>query len=939
MMMHTLPRLDVLASPQQFPPASNVGALRTNRANLPLYELAFNVEVSGMSIRTTLSQTFCNPFDEAIRATYVFPMEGESAIVACRLLTKNRVTEAVLKERNEARREYNKAISNGYTAALLEEDRSETFSLSLGNLAAGESAMAVIESVGLLPVTHDSDGNMQWTIRLPLVIAPRYTSGIPLPGISAGDGTHCDTDQVPDASRVTPAVRLPGFASGVRLRIHVGLDSACVKDPSEPWSGLRSSLHTVVARADSPGGGCRLETLPDETIDRDFVLRGSLPSEKSVSAHSVVQTGQSHSTCQVDLVAKPSSEGPPRDIAYVLDRSGSMSGWKIQAAVNGIRSLIARLTPRDHFTIHAFDNLIETFSHEFVSATSANVCKADSWVSKIGARGGTEMGIALSTAVEQFQASISSSEEHDRSRSIVLVTDGQITGEDSLLRLLSSVPSFQRPRIFALGVDRCVNASVLTRVANFTDGSFELAESKSRLLEVLELFSQRIGQPAVSDLSVRCEPAIEGVEWARETIPSVYAGTTLSLFARFPSEQKLERIVVTGRRLNGEAWESSVDVKELRNQKPTLLALWGRRRIRDIEDRFVTSHGFDGELQDEIISTSLSTGVLSRLTGFVAVDRSRTVSDQIPQELMVPVCEPEGWYLPKPIPRRFLRSTDFPTSTSPSLLGRQITFDLVELVPESVARENNSVPIGWKDDCLLIAMPDANDIEMIEKLRFILNRRIIAVSAPQGDIEVAINSAYGLVEGESADSMLQEFTDTAIDFCETVDESEDEDIGECFLPMTSTIEVPPSFAGKRRALMRSRDPQMLHRADGKPPARKDRHAVTIKRIVNLLILEAIALNADSIEIRVRNEAVAVFYQIDGKMVEREQIPLPLSESLFGRLRSLATATSETQGEFRGEISMTVGDEVVSAKLCISPAGDERVATLEFEKVAGAAHRS
>ena len=91
---------------------------------------------------------------------------------------------------------------------------------------------------------------------------------------------------------------------------------------------------------------------------------------------------------------------------------------------------------------------------------------------------------------------------------------------------------------------------------------------------------------------------------------------------------------------------------------------------------------------------------------------------------------------------------------------------VIQLVPESVARENKIIPVSDEDETIKVLVSDPFDIETIEKLRFILNRKVETALAPQEQIQEAINKYYGQVEGESADSMLQEFTDTQIDFTE-----------------------------------------------------------------------------------------------------------------------------------------------------------------------------
>jgi len=106
-----------------------------------------------------------------------------------------------------------------------------------------------------------------------------------------------------------------------------------------------------------------------------------------------------------------------------------------------------------------------------------------------------------------------------------------------------------------------------------------------------------------------------------------------------------------------------------------------------------------------------------------------------------------------------------------SLADMEIPGDVVGLVPESMARENTIIPLSIEGSTVRIATTDPADLDIHEKLQFILNRTVEQVLAVREEIIEAINRSYGMVEGESADSILQEFTDTAIDFTETEDES------------------------------------------------------------------------------------------------------------------------------------------------------------------------
>ena len=209
---------------------------------------------------------------EALEATYIFPLPDRAAVTAFRMEVAGRIVEGDLKERGEAREEYEKAIEAGHRAAIAEEERSGTFSLRVGNIPAKEQVTIELTLVGPVAV---ADGEA--TFRFPLVVAPRYVPGIPLDGPPVGAGWGTDTDQAPDASRVTPPVLLPGFPNPVRLSLEVEIDPAGLGPEDGDWSEqIRASLHSVVVEQ-GPPWTVRLQ--PGERLNRDFILRFPVAGE------------------------------------------------------------------------------------------------------------------------------------------------------------------------------------------------------------------------------------------------------------------------------------------------------------------------------------------------------------------------------------------------------------------------------------------------------------------------------------------------------------------------------------------------------------------------------------------------------------------------------------------------------------------------------------
>ncbi|MEO1525453.1 MAG: GspE/PulE family protein [Planctomycetota bacterium] len=223
------------------------------------------------------------------------------------------------------------------------------------------------------------------------------------------------------------------------------------------------------------------------------------------------------------------------------------------------------------------------------------------------------------------------------------------------------------------------------------------------------------------------------------------------------------------------------------------------------------------------------------------------------------------------------------------LRQERIADEVIELVPESVARENMVLPFSEDDGALRILIADPFDLETIEKLRFILNRKIETALAPKEAINGAINHYYGQVEGESADSMLQEFTDTAIDFTET-------ESGE-------TAEAGDDV---------------------------DDSSAPVIKLVNLMISEAVQLRASDIHVEPFEERVRIRYRIDGVCVERESAPRRMLAALIARIKILSKIDiSEKRKPTDGRIKITVGDKQLDLRVSIIPTNHGQSAVMRL----------
>ncbi|NIL96706.1 MAG: type II/IV secretion system protein [Planctomycetales bacterium] len=202
---------------------------------------------------------------------------------------------------------------------------------------------------------------------------------------------------------------------------------------------------------------------------------------------------------------------------------------------------------------------------------------------------------------------------------------------------------------------------------------------------------------------------------------------------------------------------------------------------------------------------------------------------------------------------------------------------VIELVPESVARENVILPMSDEGEALRVIVSDPLDLDTFDKLRFILNRKIEIALAPRESILQAINQYYGALDGESADSMLQDFTDTAIDFTETeaMEAAAEEEIDETSAP--------------------------------------------IVRLANLIINEAVQLRASDIHVEPFEDRVRIRYRIDGVLIERDSPPRRLLGALLSRIKIMGKMDiAERRRTQDGRIKVTVGDKELDLRVSMLP---------------------
>jgi Ca-activated chloride channel homolog len=583
---------------------------------IPLRAVDVSGDVIGGTARIKVRQRYENVETKPIEAIYVFPLPTEATLSGFVMECNGRRIEGVCKEREEAFRAYDDATLEGHGAALLEQERANVFTATVGNLLPGETTIIECEYVQRL---HASEGSLR--VMIPTLVAPRYIPGAPQ-GDRTGHGVGNPTDRVPDADRISPKIGKPDYTFGLALDLHVG--DAAIESPS----------HSIVVQRQ---GSVARVTLTNMPLDRDVVILAEGTEKapvQAIVAHRAGDVGTFAISRLVDLFDASLHGGKPEplDVVFVIDRSGSMGGTSIEEARKALRLCMRQLREGDRFSIIAFDDQQEVFAK--VPFTQKTLENADRFIASIDARGGTELLAPLTAAVADASAGV-----------VVLLTDGQVGNEDEILAAVMAAR--KSTRIYTFGIGTNVSDALLSQLARRTGGAVEFIHPGERIDDkVVTVFSRAIA-PRVTNVKVKLI-GVEADELAPTELSDLIDGEAWSLFGRYRTPGR-GRVEVRGT-LRNEAFllELPIELPEAADNL-SVEKLWAAERVRDLESIEVEGRRKQ-TMKDRIVAIATAHGVASRYTSFLAIE-TRSGDRRVPgapEARPVPVHAPAGWAMFEP---------------------------------------------------------------------------------------------------------------------------------------------------------------------------------------------------------------------------------------------------------------------------------------------------
>jgi len=625
------------------------GTLQTREGRaLPLERTDVRASITGAIADVTVRQVFRNDDSAPIEAVYLFPLPHEASVHRMLFRIADRVVHGVLKEKAEARRDYERARAEGRAATLLEEDQPALFTLSVANVAPG---VTIEVELGYHEVVAYDDGRWRWVF--PMVAPERYreapaASPLALPRRSTGD-------RAADVS-VEVLLRGDGHVEELRCPTHKvhtrDTDDGVPVVTLDDGDALPNKDFVLVWKAGDTGvrPWLRFERVEGEAGTFLLLLTPSVPREHTelMGGHGdvkAVRCGNCGGVIRdLSAIREIPGLGPvvpcafcgailapgtevitratrPRDVLILVDRSASMRG-SMPAAHRAVRALLDHLGPGDGAQLMAFDHDRAAFDGDgarFAVISPELTAMADRFLTGLTPRGGTELEAALERA-----AALPARE--GRTRVVVLITDAAVGNEGRLLRRVPSLLGAST-RLFVLGLGPAVDRRLVERLARVGGGASDVL-TPGEVDEVsLKRFARRVreGGAVLTNITLYWEGA-EIVDVYPKALPDLHGGDALRVFGRF-THTGMTKLVITAATADGRPYRQELEIglPARTERAPGITRLWARRRVEELSERANTNGPDAAALRAEGLALSLAHRFVGPYTSLVAEDEQVSV--------------------------------------------------------------------------------------------------------------------------------------------------------------------------------------------------------------------------------------------------------------------------------------------------------------------------
>lgn len=576
----------------------------------PLEHTDVHATVSGFVARVVVTQTFRSTFAEPVEALYTFPLSDRAAVDAMTMRVGDRVIAGEVQRREDARRTYEAAKAAGKVASLLDQERPNVFTQAVANLMPGARIEIRIEYVETLDFEAGT-----FSLVVPTVVGPRFSP----------PGTR-------DADAVTPPVTAEGTRAGHDLSITVDLDAGV------PIGDVSSPLHAIdVTR---PAAERRRVVLRDqrEIPNRDFVLRWVVSGDALQSGYLTHRPGAGDG--YLSLVLLPpgrvtAESAAPKEMVFVIDRSGSQMGAPLDKAKEAMRYALDHMNPNDTFQVVDFGSASNVLFPAPQPASAEMRRRARAYIDALQANGGTMMA----EAIERVCAMPA---DAHRLRIVTFMTDGYVGNDLEVLGLVQRLRAHSR--WFPFGTGNSVNRFLIDGMARLGGGEAEYVLLNASGAEVGRRFYERIASPVLTDVRVEWQ-GLDVLDVLPGTHGDVWAERPLVIHARYRGAGT-GQVVLTGFQ-QGRPYRQVVPIvlPEREPANDAIASIWARAKVEALttQDLAALQSGtFPKPLEEQIVAVALAHRLATPFTSFVAVEERVVNEGGRSRRVRVPVEMPDG---------------------------------------------------------------------------------------------------------------------------------------------------------------------------------------------------------------------------------------------------------------------------------------------------------
>ena len=576
---------------------------------LPLKSVAAQVHIAGVIADVTIEQVYRNEGTRPLEAIYIFPASTRAAVYGMVMHTGDREIIAEIREREQARREYEEAREQGQTASLLEQERPNVFKMNVANILPGDSIAVRLSYTELLVPTEK-----QYEFVLPTVVGPRYSPEAVNEILAPGGA-----ERIPYLHEGED----PNYTYAIEMSLAAGL----------PIQAYDCPTHEVIVEQDAPEE-LRLTLDPAGGFggNRDFILHYQLAGQQ-VESGLLLYEGEEENffLLMAQPPARPEpSQIPPREYIFVIDVSGSMRGFPLAVSKGLMQNLLGQLRPEDRFNIVLFAGAAAVLSSRSLPATQENLDQAWALIDDQEGGGGTELLTGLHRAFGLPLAG------EGYARIVAVVTDGFVGFEAAAFKLVRQ--RLGQASLFAFGIGSGVNRFLIEGLARAGQGEPFVVLEEGQAPDEAARFQSYISTPILTQVEAGFE-GFDAYEVEPAFIPDMLADRPITIFGKWRGAAA--GTVLLGGRTGDQTYSAQFDVSAFQAQ-PTnraLRYLWARHRIDQLSDDEQASYSDD--LRPQITQLGLDYNLLTKYTSFVAIDRRIRNEDGL-ETVSVPLPLPEG---------------------------------------------------------------------------------------------------------------------------------------------------------------------------------------------------------------------------------------------------------------------------------------------------------